>query len=138
MPDALLSTLFNGHRIDVTETGHVDELRHLAPRMAEVLDDAVTFAARLGWTITITSVYRTPREDELLGGSRIHCQAPHRAVDIRTRDVDDRLVADLDRHLDDGWVYCPDRPKLTVSYGAKHGSGPHLHLQVSPTTRRRG
>lgn len=136
MPDCL-ETTFRGHRVCVIRAEQTDELKHVCSRLADVFEDAVVFAAKLGWTLQITSIYRTPREDELLGGSRVHCQAPHRAIDVRTRDIDPKFVADLDRHLDESWVYDPGRPKLTVSYGAKHGSGPHLHLQVCNETRRR-
>lgn len=115
-----------------------DELLALDPKMVDVFYDAVTFAKRCGWQLQITSIFRTRTENRETGATtEIHCQAPHRAIDIRTRGVSPELVRDLDLYLDTRWEYDPERPKLSVSYEKKHGTGPHIHLQVCDRTVRR-
>jgi len=130
----------NGERelVYITQDRQKEELGDLHPKMHELLFDAVMFAKKLGWQLRITSIYRTHEENENAGAlSTIHCQKPHRAVDIGALKVSPTLIRDLDKHLDDNWVYDPMRPKLTCSYETLHGTGPHIHLQVSPATRRR-
>jgi len=105
--------------------------------LGDVLEDALTIAARLGWRLVLTCVYRTPTEDADLGGSGIHSTKPHRAVDIRTKDVDARLVRDLEKYLDERWIYDPKRSKIPLCYTAPHGNAPHMHLQVCQATERR-
>lgn len=110
--------------------------------LGDVLEDALTIAARLGWRLVLTCVWRSKAEDRKLKGSGIHCA--WRAVDWRTRDVPDGLVRDLRRGLDERWVYDPTRidPETGQStyplcYIRPHGTGPHFHLQVHPETSRR-
>ncbi len=89
--------------------------------------------------MVITSIYRTKTEDVRLGGSGVHSAKPHRALDIRVKN----LVGDFQEKADEvaailnaNWAYDPDRPHLRVAISKVHGSGPHLHLQVHPKTKR--
>jgi len=113
------------------------QLEGMHPTMRHVLDDAVYCAVKLGWRLVLTCIYRTPTEDADLGGSGIHSTKPHRAVDIRTKDVDSRLVRDLEKYLDERWIYDPKRSKIPLCYTAPHGNAPHMHLQVCQATERR-
>jgi len=87
------------------------------------------------WTPLLTCIYRTFEEDREIGGSALHCY--WRAVDVRTRDVDEATVAHCTDALNERWVYDPERPRLVVALSKPHGTGPHLHLQVHARTRLR-
>lgn len=132
---------FDIYHLNITEEAQGHELERLHPMLCLIFADALGFAARLGWTVTVTSIFRSRLDDQRLGGTRVHCQYPHRAIDIRTAGIRPELVADLERHLKSRWIYDPVRPGLPVAYGAgtgeSHGSGPHLHLQAMDLTRRR-
>ena len=115
-----------------------EQLKSLHPKMLVLLLEAVRFAKKCGWTPCLTSIYRTQQENRNAGAeTEIHCTIPHRAVDLRTKNVNPTYVSDLDKHLDTNWIYDPMRPKLTCSYEKLHGTGPHLHLQVCDATVRR-
>lgn len=106
-------------------------------RLRLVIEDARVFCARLGWDpLVITCVWRSAKEEKELSSSGVH--HAWRAVDIRTRDVDIRLVEDLERYLESRWSYDPTRPKKVLCYSALHGTGPHLHIQVTDRTVLRG
>jgi hypothetical protein len=92
-------------------------------------------------SLSVTSIGRSVTQDRALGASGIHSAGPPwRAIDISIRtlkggqDAADGL-ADL---VNDMWVYDPRRPTMGVCYAKPHGSGPHIHLQVHPRTRRKG
>lgn len=145
MPECLAT--FRGLDIvcgDQRIRAELDELPARNPILADVLADAILIAARLGWRLVITSVYRNRREDIAVGGTGRGVHTLWRAVDIRTRDVRARLVADLKRSLDERWVYDPMRidpvtgeSTYPLCYVKPHGTGPHFHLQVHPETVRR-
>lgn len=145
MPECLAT--FRGLDIvcgDQRIRAELDELPARNPILADVLADAILIAARLGWRLVITSVYRNRREDIAVGGTGRGVHTLWRAVDIRTRDVRARLVADLKMQLDARWIYDPTRLDPTtgqstypLAYAKPHGTGPHLHLQVHPRTGRR-
>lgn len=90
---------------------------------------------RWQWMPFVTCIYRTKAEDDELEGTGVH--SAWRALDVRTKDVDRDAVEDAVEHLNAEWVYDPRRLRLSVAYAKPHGSGPHLHLQVHPSTRRR-
>jgi hypothetical protein len=85
-----------------------------------------------GWLPEVTSIVRTPDQDDDLGGSGIHPTG--RALDIRTRNVPQRVVADCKAYIDKLWKYDKARPKMSCCYIKPHGNGPHAHLQVHPNT----
>lgn len=125
-------------------TRHLRELRHLHPTLLDIL----IFAAD-HWpvdVVTVTSIYRTTAEEDAAGGkSGIHMAGPpYRAVDLRIRDIDggaayneaDQVRADkVAALINEKWVYDPSRREKRVAVSMLHGSGPHLHLQCSNTTR---
>lgn len=91
----------------------------------------------------VTCIGRTAAEEAAAGGrSGIHVAGPNwRAADVRIRALPgnfqekaDGLAADLNRV----WQYDPARPEKRVAVAELHGSGPHIHLQVCPATRKRG
>ncbi len=94
-------------------------------------------------SLHLSSIFRTRRADRKLGGSGVHCAKPHRAMDISIRvlNADPKLAQEMAekmcRVLNSLWVYDPQRPKKPVAYCKPHGTGPHIHIQVHPLTRRR-
>lgn len=111
------------------------QARKFHKALYDVVDHVLSLAARYAIAeLEVTSGYRTPEDDARLGGSGVH--VAKRALDIATRKLDPKVVAEIDAHLDAAWSYDSRRPKLPVSYCAPHGSGPHMHLQVCDRTRR--
>lgn len=83
-----------------------------------------------------TSFFRTIKEDAALGGTRVHCY--WRAIDlVPAGDAEDDVLSAIAAIVNDTWQYDPKKPKLPVCYAKTHGTGPHLHIQVSDRTRRR-
>lgn len=109
-----------------------DKVHHL---LRLVFADAVVFMARLPWEPLITDVYRTLAEEKAQQSSGVH--HAWRAVDVRTRDIDPKLVEDVRRYLEGRWAYDPMRPAKILCYTAEHGSGPHMHIQVTDRTQLR-
>ena len=110
---------------------------NLHPAMVKVLSFVINL-----WPeayIRITSMNRSRAENKAAGAkSLIHVIGPPwRSVDIggallKQEEIDH--IADL---VNEAFSYDPKRPgKYKVAYGAKHGSGKHLHLQVHDNTRR--
>ena len=136
---------FRGIRVECKSVRVAKELRSLHPILEEVFLDALRFAERfaerLGWKPVVTCVFRTLAEDRAMKGSGVHCQKPHRALDLRTVDVDPRQASDLEAYLESRWIYDPTRPKLPLCYGSepdeKHGNEKHLHIQIHPFTTKR-
>lgn len=88
------------------------------------------------WILHFTSIWRSKTEDARIGGHGIH--PVWRAADVRTVGVrPDAAVADVIAWVNDRWIYDPMRPAMLVAYAAPHGTGPHIHFQVSPNTRLR-
>ena len=85
----------------------------------------------------VSSIYRTPEEDAAVGGSGVHCTRPHRAVDIAADRWDDPLVWEVAHAINREWQYDPARPHKQCALYRRHGTGPHVHLQVHPRTQRR-
>lgn len=126
-----------------------DQLRdlvRLAPMLYEVIEEA-----RRVWPqakMTLGSMHRTLAEEKVIEHrtgkptSKIHTALPVRACDLPMRyrgTVDARWEScgRVARGLNRAFVYDPVRPTIGVAFAAKHGTGPHVHLQVHPATIRR-
>lgn len=109
------------------------------PILIAVMHDLDLVAEMLGWKkVVVTSIYRTLGENRAAKAKTlIHCMTPHRAADVRIRDVDPGLVERVGRELNRRWLYDLERPTLSVAFWEPHGDGPHLHVQVHPHTGRR-
>jgi hypothetical protein len=125
-------------RISMTAQ-QAEEFVVLHQKLREVLRDAL-----VRWPddcAEVTCIFRGPSEDKKLGGSGVHATPPpYRAIDLRVRDWGpgfQQRAEQLAAELNSLWVYDPSRPHLNVAVGKPHGTGPHLHLQVHPATRRR-
>lgn len=108
--------------------------------LADVMDDLLdAMGEYFGATatdqtvVTLTSLNRPKTEDDKLGGSGIHVVGPPwRAVDVAFKSWEEaQEVAAL---VNAKWIYDPKRPQMKVAYAKKHGTGPHIHLQVHPRT----
>lgn len=65
---------------------------------------------------------------------------PYRAMDISVYTLGSDWPQEVQRLADiinEMFVYDPARPNKVVCYVKPHGTGPHIHLQVHPNTRRR-
>lgn len=116
-----------------------DRIRHewesgrLDRKLTEIANRVFEFMwGRWGWEPTITSIFRTKEEDEELEGHGVH--PAWRALDIRTSDEKPEAVEDVVNFVNSRWHYDPVRPRLVVAYAKPHGTGPHIHLQVSWAT----
>lgn len=98
--------------------------------------------------MTIRSIHRTREHDQILKGLTkadykpgIHTVGPpYRAMDLRVWALGSewqKEIVRLAEILNDMFIYDPARPEKVVCYVKKHGTGPHIHLQVHPDTRRR-
>lgn len=122
--------------------GHLMEWPNIHPKLEQVF-----FTLANLWpadTLKITSLNRTHMHDKVLGGSGVHAVGPPwRAVDISIRTLDPNIAnAQIEAErltvvVNDIWVYDSTRPHLKVAIANPHGTGPHIHLQVHPNTKRR-
>lgn len=94
----------------------------------------------------LSRIWSTEDENEAAGArTLIHTVGPpYRAADVSgknlTGGVDERweLCGAIAKRVNRRWAYDPNRPgRFSVAYAKPHGSGPHIHLQVHPNTRRR-
>jgi len=123
-------------RVSLTQ-GQLQNLGSLHPTLMKILEDLL--AAWPGKSMVVTSIYRTREEDKALGGSGVHATTPHRALDIRVRNLSGDFQAKADEVADvinAFWVYDTERPTKHVAISKVHGSGPHIHVQVHPRTQR--
>jgi hypothetical protein len=106
-------------------------------KLRQVLEDALDI-----WPAKeciVTSIWRSLREDKAMGGSGVHSTRPHRAMDLRIRNLGGDFqtkaeeVADV---LNTIWTYDVTRPTKKVAIAKVHGSGPHIHVQVHERTQR--
>lgn len=118
----------------------------LDKRVREITLEAAGFAyEELGRILDLGSIYRTNAEEaaiaEATGKPTSHIHVAWRAVDVRVRNLSTTAVAAIEDYLNARWIYdptpLPERRKLTVAFSAAHGTGPHIHLQSHPLTRRR-
>ena len=133
-------------RISVDQR-QLGELMQAEPRLVELLIDAAAQAPPSVRELYVTCVRRTVGEEMEAGGKTgVHVVGPPwRACDISVRRLEggeeytaeDQVSAALiEASLKPRWVYDPARPALEEVLARPHGSGPHIHLQVSHATRR--
>lgn len=88
--------------------------------------------------MVVTSFNRSHAHDKALGGSGIHAAGPPwRAIDVDGPEMTQEKIEAVCEKVNDLWQYDPARPTLKCAVGHPHGTGKHLHLQVSPSTIRR-
>ena len=78
--------------------------------------------------MTITSGYR--KHD-----TGIHGTIPCRAIDLRSRNYTNPRK--IEEHINETYIYDPERPELRVAVIHDSGQGTHLHLQTCARTIRR-
>jgi hypothetical protein len=119
------------------------EYAKMDPRLHEITDDALAV-----WPVSrchVSSIWRSHSEEVTAGGkSGIHeTKDPHRAEDLSGRNINGnvsdrwRACGRVATQVNRKWQYDPRRPHLKVAVAAKHGTGPHVHLQVHPRSKRR-
>lgn len=112
----------------------------LLPITTAVVVDCELFLEGRGLEPTLTSVHRTPDENDALYGSHgDHLYGPHvlwHAADIRSWDLPGPVTLELLDHVNSQWIYDPKRPSMSVLIfeGARPSgsSAPHLHAQALP------
>ncbi len=103
----------------------LDQLEFVHPTMRKL---AAWLQDVTGLTFTITSIYRTT-------GTGVHTTLPVRGLDLSCRlESLGKLIA---AEVNSNWAYDPDRPEMECCIFHDVGQGPHLHLQVHPSTTRR-
>ena len=113
------------------------ELYRVDPRLLAIITDIVLPLWPEPMAV-VTSIHRTEAEDAAVHGSGVHVVGPPwRAVDIATQRWADSRVEAVVAQVNLEWRYDPDRPHLSCAVYTEHGTGPHVHLQVHPRTRRR-
>lgn len=87
----------------------------------------------------VTCIFRTQAEEIAAGGKTgIHTLSPpYRAIDFGAREFTQAQIDAAAEKLNADWIYDPARPGKLVCFAAPHGDGPHFHLQVHPSTRKR-
>lgn len=112
------------------------------PNMSHMLEEVFAALTTL-WpdaSIRITDFNRTPEEDAELNASGVHSAGPPwRALDISIFGLtggQEKAEALCDV-LNSLFYYDPQRPTKPVAYAKPHGTGPHIHLQAHPRTRRK-
>jgi hypothetical protein len=118
------------------------EWTNLDPRLWAIFSQLVNMWPGDG--IRITDIRRSRKQDRAVGGSGVHVAGPpYRAIDVGIRVLDANIreaqlkaekICDL---LNELWQYDPARPKKPVAYCKPHGTGPHIHLQTHPNTKRK-
>jgi hypothetical protein len=89
--------------------------------------------------LIVGDIHRTSEEEVAAGGvSGIHTVGPpYRAIDVRVTNLtgDPQVAADnIGALVNLKYVYDPARPDKLVAFTQKHGTGPHVHLQVHANT----
>ena len=115
----------------------VREYNHAHTVLRQVTEDVVQ-----EWpseVCRITCIYRTMKENIDAGAATtIHSVGPpYRAIDFGAAELGWDLVGKVADAINAKWVYDPHRLGLQVAVSKKHGTGPHLHIQVHPATLRR-
>jgi len=114
------------------------EFHDLHPMLVQVVE----FLMEGIWPVDelfVTSIYRTREENmEAQARTQIHVVGPpYRALDARITTFGDDYQHDVEKitaFVNRAFRYDPARPRLRVAVSHKHGSGPHLHLQVHDAT----
>ena len=126
----------NGTRICLT-LSQLQNFSSLHPKLRQVVDDVMDVWPNK--TLIIISIYRSKAKDKQIGGSGVHSTTPHRAIDARIANLKDGFQEKADEVADvinTIWSYDPSRRNLHLAIAKLHGTGPHLHLQVHPRTKR--
>lgn len=119
-----------------------ERIEHEWPQCVHLLQDIVRdtadeFPARLDH-VRVTSIYRTEEENAAVGGkTTIHCQIPHRAVDLGGAELTQNEIDSICSIINAKYIYDPQRPEKVVAYGMLHGTGRHIHCQVHENTELR-
>lgn len=119
------------------------EFYHLAPALLDIVSELID-----SWptqALIVTSIYRTPQEEELIRArtgykpSGVHAAGPpFRAIDFSVRGVEpESEVERVAAHINSIWIYDPSRPRMDCVVTKLHGTGPHVHVQVHPSTAKR-
>jgi len=116
------------------------ELTRIWPVLSEVLHDALDAYPFDELFIPNHSIYRPFQAELQKSRSGYHGMDDldndgHRCIDIPTPTWE--IAEDMAAVINPKWIYDPDRRLKLVAYAAKHGTGPHCHLQVHPNTVRR-
>ncbi len=116
----------------------LEESAKREPMLVELMHAFDLEAEKVGWKkVVVTSMWRSLEENRAAKAkTRIHCQMPIRACDIRIRDVDQSLVELVGKAVNARFQYDKRQPAMRVAIWALHGTGPHVHLQVHPNTKR--
>ena len=126
---------------EVILTGRLGrEILDLDDNLREILKDLLIM-----WPapqMAITCIHRTEEENRLaMARSLIHVVGPpYRAIDIRVRNLGENFQEEADslaHRVNTFWQYDPTRPNKPTAYAKVHGTGPHIHLQTHPRTRRK-
>ena len=108
----------------------------MSPTLKQIVEEAAEFAKeKHKWEFTLTSIFRTPKEDTALGASGIHTL--WRAVDVQTKGKRKTAIAAVSKFINERWVYDSNRPNLNVCFKEPHGKEIHAHFQIHPNTKLR-
>jgi len=115
------------------------EVEHLHPTLWEVLEDCLFHWP--GDRMEVTCIYRTREEEDAAGGkSGVHVTEPHRAADLRIKNLGgdfQKKANALAEALNELWIYDSMRKHMKVAIAKLHGTGPHVHVQIHSRTERR-
>jgi len=105
------------HQIDLQQLEFIDsKLRTIMKEIEEKFGSKV-----------ITSLYR-------IGDTGPHGTLPLRAIDIRSES--EKIDGNIVEFINKNWIYDEKRPLMTCALRHDVGQGMHIHIQVSPNTRR--
>ena len=95
------------------------------PTLIEILSNVESFFPG----ITITEGYRD--------GTGVHSTDPCRAIDLRSRNYTEAGIQTIKNHINNTWIYDPERPEMECCMVHDVGRGMHFHCQVCSRTQRR-
>ena len=101
------------------------QLEFIHPTLRRMVKD---IEDETGFEFTITSLYR-------IDDAGNHGQLPLRAMDLRCRGL--AFGASIEEHVNQTWIYDPNRPDMKCCIIHDTGHGLHFHLQVHPNTEVR-
>lgn len=112
----------------------------LIPEVQRIAREADAYLENLGNELFVTSIYRTPREnDDLYGGRGDHLYGPHvlyHALDARSHDLASGWKESLEAFLASRWIYDGRRPLMKVMFleSARDvgSTAEHFHFQALP------
>ena len=96
-----------------------------APTLIDILSAVESFFPG----ITITEGYRD--------GIGVHSTDPCRAIDLRSRNYTEAQTQTIKNHINNTWIYDPERPEMECCIVHDVGRGKHFHIQTHPNTARR-